>query len=69
MCTFYQSGGGDRYLEEIPRNAEKFAERVKNTVEYWNFDGIDFYNGVSFPNIFHPYQGSSQNKKVFLCLQ
>jgi len=47
-----QSGGGDRYLEEIPRNAEKFAERVKNTVEYWNFDGIDFYNTYNCENLF-----------------
>jgi hypothetical protein len=39
-----QNGGGDRYLEEIPDNARKFAERVKKNVEDWNFDGVDFFN-------------------------
>lgn len=39
-----QNGGGDRYLEEIPLNARKFAARVKKNVEDWNFDGVDFFN-------------------------
>jgi len=39
-----QNGGGDRYLEEIPLNAHKFAARVKKNVEDWNFDGVDFFN-------------------------
>merc|ERR1719430_3075067 len=39
-----QNGGGDRYLEEIPLNAQKFAARVKKNVEDWNFDGVDFFN-------------------------
>jgi len=47
-----QSGGGDRYLEEGPTNALKFAERVKKTVEDWNFDGIDFYNAFPFEGLF-----------------
>ena len=41
-----QNGGGDRYLEEIPLNAQKFAARVKKNVEDWNFDGVDFFNMV-----------------------
>jgi len=39
-----QNGGGDRYLEEIPLNARKFAARVKKNVEDWNFDGVDFFD-------------------------
>ena len=42
----WQNGGGDRYLEEIPLNARKFAARVKKNVEDWNFDGVDFFNWV-----------------------
>ena len=42
----WQNGGGDRYLEEIPGNARKFAARVKKNVEDWNFDGVDFFNLV-----------------------
>ena len=42
----FQNGGGDRYLEEIPGNARKFARRVKKNVEDWNFDGVDFFNLV-----------------------
>ena len=42
----FQNGGGDRYLEEIPFNAQKFARRVKKNVEDWNFDGVDFFNLV-----------------------
>ena len=42
----FQNGGGDRYLEEIPVNAQKFARRVKKNVEDWNFDGVDFFNLV-----------------------
>jgi len=45
-----QNGGGDRYLEEIPLNAQKFAARVKKNVEDWNFDGVDFFNLDSDPN-------------------
>jgi len=45
-----QNGGGDRYLEEIPGNARKFASRVKKNVEDWNFDGVDFFNLDSDPN-------------------
>jgi len=45
-----QNGGGDRYLEEIPGNARKFAARVKKNVEDWNFDGVDFFNLDSDPN-------------------
>jgi len=45
-----QNGGGDRYLEEIPGNARKFARRVKKNVEDWNFDGVDFFNLDSDPN-------------------
>ena len=43
----WQNGGGDRYLEEIPGNARKFAARVKKNVEDWNFDGVDFFNLVN----------------------
>ena len=42
----WQNGGGDRFLEEIPGNARKFAARVKKNVEDWNFDGVDFFNLV-----------------------
>ena len=45
----WQNGGGDRYLEEIPVNARKFAARVKKNVEDWNFDGVDFFNLVREP--------------------